>query len=71
MLEIRVDSLTVHKGQILLGCVITGPEGAWVRFAQCKVPVSLLEYGTICDLMDAWDVEPENDPLQPTLPYTG
>lgn len=71
MLEVVVDTITVHEGEILLGLVVHGPQRAWLRFAQCKVPVALLEYQTICDLLEAWDVEPDEDPLQPTLPYTG
>lgn len=71
MLEVNIDTAVVHSGSIVFGCTVKGPEGAWIRFVQTRVPVELFTYPLICEIMRAWDESGPDDEDQPTLPYTG
>lgn len=36
-MEIRIDSVASTPSSLRFGCVITGPQGSWVKFAQIVV----------------------------------
>jgi len=64
-MKITVDQATVSSGSLHLGCVVTGPEGSWVRFIQAEVPLRLLPLELATLLVQEWvmdsDVERENE----------
>jgi len=64
-MKITVDSASVSSGSLHLGCVVTGPEGSWVRFVQEEVHLRLLPLELATLLVQEWvmdsDVEREND----------
>jgi len=53
-MKITVDSASVSSGSLHLGCVVTGPEGAWLRFIQCEVPLRLLPLELATLLVQEW-----------------
>lgn len=54
-MEVRVTDITSSPSGLHLGCVVEGPEGAWIRFAQVSVPWSTLPLGVRQDAMVAFD----------------
>ena len=64
-MKITVDSAAVSSGSLHLGCVITGPEGRWMKFVQAEVPLRLLPLELATLLVQEWvmdsDVERENE----------
>jgi len=53
-MKITVDSASVSSGSLHLGCLITGPEGSWVRFVQAEVPLRLLPLELATLLVQEW-----------------
>lgn len=65
MLTVRVDTVTVHNGRLVFGCVVEGPKRAWIRFAVAEVPLSSLDYSLFQQIGEEWDrehFETEDDP---------
>lgn len=64
-MKITVDSAAVSSGSLHLGCVVTGPEGAWLKFVQAEVPLRLLPLELATLLVQEWvmdsDVERETE----------
>lgn len=52
MIEISVDSLSPGPLSLRLGCVVRGPENAWVRFVVADLPWHLFDYDTIQAIAD-------------------
>lgn len=53
-MKITVDSASVSSGSLHLGCVVSGPEGAWIRFVQAEVPLRLLPLELATLLVQEW-----------------
>ena len=67
MLTVKIDTVLVKNQSLVLGGVVEGPDRSWLRFVVVDVPVTLFDYGTIQDLMEAWDVEREDPADTPAL----
>lgn len=71
MLKVKVDTITVDRGRLVIGMTVEGPDKAWVRFAVAHVPLSALDYSLFQRLGEEWDREYDDFANQPTLPYSG
>ena len=41
-MEIRVDTITTSPTSLLFGCVVHGPNDAWLRFCRVEVPFDVI-----------------------------
>jgi len=66
-MEVRVDQITTSPTHLYLGCVVVGPERAWVRFCKVRIPLSAIPTEDISRILmrdqdGAREIE-EDDPL--------
>lgn len=55
MITVAVDTVNLSSGSLVLGCVVKGPEGCWVRFAIAEVPLDLFDGHLLANIVDAHD----------------
>lgn len=67
-MKIRVDSAVVLSGSLQLGCVVEGPDGAWLRFVQAEVPLRLLPLELATVLVQQWVLQERDLELDTPLP---
>jgi hypothetical protein len=57
--KIRVDEIAHDKGRLVLGCVVEGPAGAWVRFSLAQKTLDERDYAVLLDALRwSYDVGP-------------
>ena len=67
MITGKIDTLTVSRKGLVVGCVLHGPEDSWIRFVALEVPVSLFTYDLLQNLTDALDRERSEPLVDPAL----
>jgi len=66
-MKIKIDTITTSPSGISLGCVIHGPEDAWIRFCIAEIPWNLITWELMnsirMNIEELAQHEPADDPL--------
>jgi hypothetical protein len=66
--KIRVDEITHDRGRLVLGCVVEGPAGAWIRFSLAQKSLDERDYAVLLEALRwSYDVGPGVQEDQATL----
>jgi len=50
-MDIKVDTITTSPTSLLLGCVVNGPEGSWMRFCKVEIPFETIPIESVREIL--------------------
>jgi hypothetical protein len=66
-MKLQVDSVVFHRDVLVLGIIVRGPRGSWVRFASLEVPLEAVPFALVKAVAErrAYEIgeEDQDEPL--------